>query len=80
MQAQASQTVAFGAERRFLIEENATKAKQRILHRKGLCIEMPFPMNQHYKHGVPTCRTEECRISLTFRQIREEEGPSASQP
>ena len=73
-------TVAFGAERPFLIEGNATKAKQRILHRKGLCIEMPFPMNQHYKHGIPTCRTEECRISLTFRQIREEEGPSASQP
>ena len=74
-------TVAFGAERPFLIEENCTKAKQRILHKKGLCIEMPFPMNQHYKHGIPTCRTEECRISLTFRQIREEEeGPSASQP
>ena len=65
-------TVSFGAERPFLIEHNNTKAKERILHRKGLCIEMPFPMNQHYKHGIPPCKTDQCRISLTFRQIREE--------
>ena len=64
-------TVAFGEERAFLIEENKSKEKQRISHRKGLCIEMPYPMNQHYKHGVPPCRTEKCRISLTFREISE---------
>ena len=64
-------TVAFGEERVFLIEENKSKEKQRINHKKGLCIEMPYPMNQHYKHGVPPCRTEKCRISLTFREISE---------
>ena len=54
-----------------MIEENKSTEKQRIPHRKGLCIEMPYPMNQHYKHGVPPCRTEKCRISLTFREISE---------
>ena len=72
-------TVAFGAERPFLIENNATRQKERILHKKGLCIEMPYPMNQHYKHGIPTCKTDQCRISLTFRQIKEQE-PSEAPP
>jgi len=72
-------TVAFGFARPFLIEQNDTKEKQRILHKKGLCIEMPFPMNQHYKHGIPPCKTEQCRISLTFREIREQ-APSESPP
>ena len=72
-------TVAFGFPRPFLIEQNDTKDKQRILHKKGLCIEMPFPMNQHYKHGIPPCNTDQCRISLTFREIRED-APSESPP
>jgi len=72
-------TVAFGVARPFQIEHNDTKEKQRILHTKGLCIEMPYPMNQHYKHGIPTCRTDLCRISLTFREIKEQE-PSESPP
>ena len=63
-------TVAFGFPRPFLIEQNDTKDKQRILHKKGLCIEMPFPMNQHYKHGIPPCSTDQCRISLTFREVQ----------
>ena len=63
-------TVAFGFPRDFLIEDNATREKERILHKKGLCIEMPYPMNQHYKHGVPPCSTEQCRISLTFREVQ----------
>jgi alkylated DNA repair dioxygenase AlkB len=72
-------TVAFGFARPFLIEQNDTREKQRILHKKGLCIEMPFPMNQHYKHGIPPCNTDQCRISLTFREIREQ-APSESPP
>jgi len=67
-------TVAFGVARPFQIEHNDTKEKQRILHRKGLCIEMPYPMNQHYKHGIPTCSTDQCRISLTFREVRPSEA------
>ena len=67
-------TVSFGEERPFLIEENITKEKLRIPHKKGLCIEMPYPMNQHYKHGIPTCRTEKCRISLTFREINQSQS------
>jgi alkylated DNA repair dioxygenase AlkB len=72
-------TVAFGVARPFQIEHNDTKQKQRILHTKGLCIEMPYPMNQHYKHGIPTCRTDLCRVSLTFREIMEQE-PCESPP
>jgi alkylated DNA repair dioxygenase AlkB len=67
-------TVAFGVARPFQIEHNDTKDKQRILHTKGLCIEMPYPMNQHYKHGIPTCSTDQCRISLTFREVRPSEA------
>ena len=72
-------TVAFGAERPFMIECNETKEKQRILHSKGLCIEMPYPMNQHYKHGVPPCKTDQCRISLTLREIKATEAQSPPQ-
>ena len=67
-------TVAFGVARPFQIEHNDTKQKQRILHTKGLCIEMPYPMNQHYKHGIPTCSTDQCRISLTFREVQPSEA------
>ena len=69
-------TVAFGKERVFLLEENETKKKTRILHRKGMCIEMPPPMNQLYLHGVPPCKTEECRVSLTFREIATSPRPA----
>jgi alkylated DNA repair dioxygenase AlkB len=71
-------TVAFGGERVFLIERNDTKEKTRIMHKKGLCIEMPHPMNSHFKHGVPPNSAKDCRISLTFRQIQADKVPSAT--
>ena len=63
-------TVAFGQERVFLLEEIATKEKTRIIHKKGYAIELPYPMNSLVLHGVPPCSTENCRISLTFREIK----------
>ena len=62
-------TLSFGAERVFLLENNETKEKIKIKHEKGHLINMPYPMNDLYKHAVPPCSTKECRISLTFREI-----------
>ena len=63
-------TLSFGAERVFLLENNETKQKTKIKHEKGHVINMPYPMNHNYKHGVPPCSTKDCRISLTFREIK----------
>jgi len=65
-------TVAFGCERPFLIEKIDTKERKRILHESGMAIEMPYPMNHHYLHSVPSCSPKiatRWRISLTFRDI-----------
>ena len=63
-------TLSFGAERTFLLECNKTKVKTKLFHLHGSVIDMPYPMNHQYKHGVPPCSGTECRISLTFRQIK----------
>ncbi len=67
-------TLAFGCERPFVIQEIATGEKQKILHKSGEVIEMPYPMNTYYTHAVPACSkamANEWRISLTFREIEE---------
>jgi hypothetical protein len=67
-------TVAFGYERKFVIQEISTKQKTKLLHKKGMCIEVSSEMNKTHKHGLPACVTKgnnQCRISLTFRQIKE---------
>eukprot|EP01044_Picomonas_judraskeda_P033051 COSAG03_NODE_13059_length_518_cov_1.085919_2_plen_71_part_00 len=39
-------------------------------HEPGVAIYMPHPMNDHFTHGIPERkRVDECRISLTFREI-----------
>jgi alkylated DNA repair dioxygenase AlkB len=65
-------TLAFGCERPFMIEKCDTLTRQRILHKNGMVIEMPYPMNHHYFHSVPSCSAKiatRWRISLTFREI-----------
>jgi len=65
-------TLAFGAERDFQVRNNETKEVQTILHKNGLCLYMPYPMNDNYMHGVPKRKKiTETRISLTFRSIIE---------
>ena len=62
-------TLAFGCERDFLLEEKATNQKTRHLHKNGYAIELPYPMNGLFLHSVPTCKTDKCRVSLTFGGI-----------
>ena len=65
-------TIAFGCERPFVIENADTKERTRILHKNGMVIEMPFPMNHYYLHSVPPCSNtiaNKWRISLTMREI-----------
>ena len=47
-----------------------TKGRTRIRHQNGM--EMPYPMNHHFLHGVPICSNKvatKWRISLTLREI-----------
>ena len=65
-------TLAFGCERPFVLQEIATGERQKIIHKSGEIIEMPYPMNSYYTHAVPACSkaiASEWRISLTFREI-----------
>jgi alkylated DNA repair dioxygenase AlkB len=65
-------TLSFGCERPFLIEKIDTHERRRILHKSGMVIEMPYPMNHFYYHAVPPCSSKIAttwRISLTFREI-----------
>jgi alkylated DNA repair dioxygenase AlkB len=67
-------TLAFGCERPFVIQEIATGERQKIIHKSGEIIEMPYPMNTYYTHSVPACSkamASDWRISLTFREIEE---------
>ena len=66
-------TLAFGCERPFVICEIATKNKEKIIHKSGEMIELPYPMNSFFTHQVPPCSkaVDEWRISLTFREIEE---------
>ena len=67
-------TLAFGCERPFVIEQIATGERQKIIHKSGEIVELPYPMNTYYKHSVPACSkamASEWRISLTFREIEE---------
>ena len=50
------------------------KKKEKIIHKTGEVIEMPYPMNTYYTHSVPACPKDMAsvwRISLTFRVIEE---------
>jgi hypothetical protein len=67
-------TLAFGCERPFIIREIATKKREKIIHKSGEMIELPFPMNSYYTHQVPSYSKalgDEWRVSLTFREIEE---------
>ena len=69
-------TVAFGETRPFTIIDCISSERHVFMHEKGLCIEMPFPMNQYFTHGVPPCnKARNCRVSLTFRQIAAHRPP-----
>ena len=66
--------LAFGCERPFVVKEIATGEKEKIMHKTGEVIEMPYPMNTYYTHSVPACAKDmakQWRISLTFREIEE---------
>jgi hypothetical protein len=47
-------TLAFGCERPFVIRELATKNREKIMHKSGEMIELPYPMNSYYTHQVPS--------------------------
>ena len=52
---------------------------QLIPHAAGHVIYLPFPMNQHWEHSVPVrSGLQQCRISLTFRQIEPLGEPSSA--
>ena len=63
-------TLAFGAERDFLLKHEESGIVETTSHRDGWVLHLPSPMNQEYLHAVPKRkRVKECRISLTFREI-----------
>ena len=66
-------TLVFGCDRPFVICEIATKNREKIIHKSGEMIELPYPMNSFFTHQVPPCSkaVDEWRISLTFREIEE---------
>ena len=50
----SSLSLAFGCERPFIIREIATsKNREKIIHKSGEMIELPYPMNSYYTHQVP---------------------------
>ena len=62
-------TLNFGCERDFLIKQDGTKKVQSVLHKNGMVLYLPYPMNHHYQHSVPKRKkVKGCRISLTFRE------------
>ncbi len=64
-------TLAFGAERDFIIRENETKVCSNILHTNGSVIYCPYPMNHTHQHAIPKrLKIKNWRISLTFREIK----------
>jgi alkylated DNA repair dioxygenase AlkB len=65
-------TLSFGCERTFMTERGYSKERNKILHKNGWVIEMPYPMNHEYYHAVPPCSEKvatKWRISLTLREI-----------
>ena len=67
-------TLAFGCERPFVIRETVSKNREKIMHKSGEMIELPYPMNSYYTHQVPSYSKalgDKWRISLTFREIEE---------
>jgi alkylated DNA repair dioxygenase AlkB len=67
-------TLAFGCERPFVVKEIATGDKEKIIHKSGEVIEIPYPMNVYFTHSVPACSKDmanQWRISLTFRETEE---------
>jgi len=63
-------TLAFGAERDFLVRENETKKTTTILHTNGSVIYCPYPLNHTHQHSIPKrLKIKDWRISLTFREI-----------
>ena len=72
-------TLAFGATRDFALKPKAGGPMQLIPHAAGHVIYLPFPMNQHWEHSVPVrSGLQQCRISLTFRQIELLGEPSSA--
>jgi hypothetical protein len=48
-------TLVFGCDRPFVICEIATKNREKIIHKSGEMIELPYPMNSFFTHQVPSC-------------------------
>tara|TARA_R110002110_G_scaffold53349_2_gene154164 strand:+ start:98 stop:682 length:585 start_codon:yes stop_codon:yes gene_type:complete len=63
-------TIAFGNERDFHIKEDESNILTTVLHKRGEVIHFKHPLNLHFRHGIPKRkRINDCRISLTFREI-----------
>lgn len=65
-------TLAFGAVRKFNIVSDVNEILTQIPHKSGWIINMPCPLNHTNTHAVPSQpRVKTQRISLTFREIKE---------
>ena len=63
-------TLSLGAERDFSLKKVNTGENKNILHKSGMVIYMPYPMNDYFLHAVPKRKKiKDTRISLTFREI-----------
>jgi len=63
-------TLAFRAERDFLVRHEESGETQAIAHRDGHVIYLPHPMNITDFNAVPKRkRVKACRISLILREI-----------
>ena len=63
-------TVAFGCSRNFVLINKTSGESHKIVHEPGYAIELPYPMNSEWLHGVPRAgKAVGMRISLTFREI-----------
>jgi alkylated DNA repair dioxygenase AlkB len=72
-------TLAFGATRDFALKPKEAGPTKLIPHAAGHVIYLPHPMNQHWEHSVPVrSGLQQCRISLTFRQIEPLGEPSSA--
>lgn len=63
-------TLAFGAERDFLIKRIEDNETTVVSHTNGSVIHLPYPMNHNHLHSIPKRKkVKDTRISLTFREI-----------
>ena len=64
-------SLSFGAERLFQIRHTKNKEKKEYVLKHGSLLIMGGTMQHHWQHCVPkTTKVNECRINLTFRNIK----------